>query len=84
MSLEADQKDDSPILPPKKQKLKPSVNFDQNKFSTYFSLFKKETNTAIQEDEQQNSIDEENEAEVKSFLATENLSAETEEDKSGT
>ena len=47
-------------------------------------MFKKETNTAIQEDEQQNSIDEENEAEVKSFLATENLSAETEEDKSGT
>ena len=47
-------------------------------------MYKVELNTATQEDEQQNSIDEEIEAEIKSFLATENLSAETEEDKGET
>ena len=39
-----------------------------------------ESNTATQEDEQQSSIDEGIEAEIKSFFATENLNAETEED----
>ena len=60
---------DSPILPPEKPKPQHSVNFDSKKFSTYYFLFKIESNTAAtQEDEQQDSIDEEIEAEVKSFL----------------
>ena len=63
----AEQKGDSPILPPEKPK--PSVNFDPKKFSTYHSLFKLESNTSIQEDEQQDSIDEELEAEIKCFFS---------------
>ena len=62
ISLEADQKSDSPIQLPEKPKPQPSVNFDPKKFSTYYSLFKIESNTATQEDEQQDSIDEEIEA----------------------
>ena len=38
-------------------------------------------NTATQEDEQQDFIDEEIEAEIKGFLAKKNLNAETKEDK---
>ena len=44
-------------------------------------MFKIESNTAIQEDEQQNYIDKEIEAEIKDFFTTENLNAETEEVK---
>ena len=44
-------------------------------------MFKVEPNTATQEDEQQGSFDQEIEAEIKGFFATENLNAETEEDK---
>ena len=40
--------------------------------------FKIELNTATQEDEQQDSIDEEIEAEVMGFFAIESLNAETE------
>ena len=58
-----------------------SVNFNPKKFSTYYYLFSVESNTATQEDEQPDSIDEENEAEEKGFFTTENLNAETEEDK---
>ena len=49
--------------------------------STYFLLFEIESNTITQKYEQQDSIDEEIEAEIKSFFATENLYAETEKDK---
>ena len=44
-------------------------------------MFKIEPNTATQEDEQKDSFYEEIEAEIKGFFATENLNAETEEDK---
>ena len=81
ISFKADQKGYSHILPPEKPKPQLSVNFDPKKFSTYYSLFKIESNTATQDDEQQDSIDEEFEAETKGFFATENLNAETEEDK---
>ena len=63
------------------EKPKHSANFDPKKFSTYYSLFKIKPNTASQEDEQQDSIDEEIEAEIKGFFATENLNAESEEDE---
>ena len=43
-------------------------------------MFKIESNTATQEDEQQDSIDEEIEAEIKGFFAIENLNAENKED----
>ena len=79
--FEANQSGDSPILPPEKSKPQPSVNFDPKKFSTYYSLFEIESNTATQEDEQQDYIDEEVEAEIKGFSTTENFNAETEEDK---
>ena len=38
ISFKADQKCDSPMLPPDKPKLQCSVNFDPKKFSTYCSL----------------------------------------------
>ena len=60
-------------MPTEKPKQQLSVNFDPKKFSTYHSLFKIELNTAIQEDEQQDSIDEEIEVKIKGFFATENL-----------
>ena len=44
-------------------------------------MFKIDSNTATQEDEQQDSIDKEIEAEIKGFFATENLNAEKKEDK---
>ena len=68
ISFKADQKVDSPILPPEKLKPQPSVNFDPKKFPTYYSLFNIKSNTATQEDEQQDSIDEEFEAEIKFFF----------------
>ena len=68
-------------MPPEKSKPQPSVNFDPKKFSTYYSLFEIESNTATQEDEQQDYIDEEVEAEIKGFSTTENFNAETEEAK---
>ena len=61
---EADQSGDSPILPSEKPEPQPSANFDPKKFSTYYSLFKTESNTATQENEQQHSIDEEFQAEI--------------------
>ena len=67
ISFEADQKGDFPILPPEKPKPQPSVNFDPKKFSTYFSLFEIKSNTATQEDEQRESIDEEIKGEIKFF-----------------
>ena len=67
-------------MPPEKPKPQPFVNFDP-KFSTYYSLFKIESRTVTQEDEQQDSIGEEIETEIKDFFATENLNAETEENK---
>ena len=79
--FEANQSGDSSILPPEKSKPQHSVNFDPNKYSTYYSLFKIELNTATQEDEQKNSIDEEIEAQIKVFFKTESLNVETEEDK---
>ena len=54
-------------MPPEKPKPQHSVNFDPKKFSTYYSLFKIESNIATQEDEQQDSIDKEIEAEIKGF-----------------
>ena len=69
-------------MPPEKPKPQHSVNFDPKKFSTYYSLFKIESNTDTQQDKQQDSSDEEVEAKTKVFfLLTENLNAETEEDK---
>ena len=55
-------------MPP--EKLKPSVNFDLKKFSTYYSLFNVESNTATKEDKLKDSVDEEIEAEIKGFFAT--------------
>ena len=81
ISFEADQKGDSSVLSQKKPKPQLSVNFDPKKLSTYYSLFKIESNTATQEGEQQISIDEELEAEIKGCFATKNLNAETEEEK---
>ena len=52
ISFEADQKFDSFVLQPDKPKLQPSVNFDPKKFSTYYFLFRTESNTATQEDDQ--------------------------------
>ena len=69
------------LLPPEKPKPQPSVNFDPKKFSTYNSLFKIDSKIATQDDEQQDSIDEEIETEIKGFFATENLNAETKEEK---
>ena len=60
--LEADKKGVPLILPPEKPKPQTSVNFAPKKFSTCLFLFKTESNTAIKEDEQQDSIDEEIEA----------------------
>ena len=60
------------------EKPKPSVTFDPKKFSTNYSLFKMESNTATQEDKQQDSIDEEIIAEKKGFFSIENLNAKTE------
>ena len=51
ISFKRDQNVDSPILPPEKPKQQISVNFDPKKFSSYYSLFKIESNTATQEDE---------------------------------
>ena len=65
--FEANQGGDSFMLPPEKPKPQNSVNFDPKKFSTYYSLFKIESNIATQEDEQQDSIDKEIEAEIKGF-----------------
>ena len=65
--FEADKKSYSPILPPEKPKPQPSVNFGPKKFSTYYTLFKIESNTATQEDKQQDSTDEEIEAEINPF-----------------
>ena len=42
-------------------------------------MFKTQSNTAIQGSEQNDSIDEEIEAKIKDFFATENMNAETEE-----
>ena len=39
ISLEAYQKCESPMLPPDKPKLRPSVNFDLNNFTTYLLFF---------------------------------------------
>ena len=44
-------------------------------------MFKIDSNTATQEDEQQDSIDKEIEAEIKGFFATESLNAETKVEK---
>ena len=60
------------------RKPKPSVNFDPKKISTYYSLFKIESNTATQKDQQHDSIDEEIKADINGFLSTEYLNAETE------
>ena len=49
---------DSSILPSEKPKPQPSASFDLKKFSTYFSLFKTESNTAPQKNEQQDSTEE--------------------------
>ena len=55
-----------PILPPEKPKQQSSVNFDPQKFSTYYSLFKTDSKIATQDDKQQDSSDdEENEVEIK-------------------
>ena len=54
--FEVEQGGDFSIQPPKKPKLQPSVNFDQKKLHL---------NTATQEDD---SIDEEIEAEIKRFF----------------
>ena len=56
------------MLPLEKQKPLTSVNFDPKKFSTNYSLFKIKSNTATQEDKQQDSIDEEIEAKIKGFF----------------
>ena len=42
-------------MPP--EKLRPFVHFDPKKLSTYYSMFKIDTNTAKQEDQQQDYID---------------------------
>ena len=68
------------MLPPEKSKPQPSVNFDTKKFLIYFFCFwfKIELNTATQEDEQHDSINEQIEAEIKGFFALKNLNAEPE------
>ena len=68
-------------MPPEKLKLQPFVNFDPNKFSTYYFLFKIELNKGTQKDEKHDSIDEKIEADIKGFFVTENLNAETEKKK---
>ena len=68
ISFEADQKGDSPILPPEKPKPQHFVNFYPKKILIYYSLFRIESNTATQEDEQQNYIDEDIEAKIKVFF----------------
>lgn len=60
-------------LPPKRPKQQPSASFNPKKFLSYYTLFKKETNTATQENKQQYSIDKELEAGVKSNLALKKL-----------
>ena len=50
------------------EKPQPSVNFDPKKFSTYYSLFEIDFNTATQEDVQQNTINEEIKKEIKGFF----------------
>ena len=65
-------------MPSQKPKPQLSAHFDPKKFSTYYSLFKTESYTATQENEQQGSI----EAEIKVFFRyTKKLNAETEESK---
>ena len=56
------------MLPPDKLKSQPSVNFDPKKFSTYYSLFEIDFNTATQEDVQHNTINEEIKKEIKGFF----------------
>ena len=56
---EADNCGDSSILPLEESKSLPSANFDLNKISAYYSLPKTESNAAIQENEQHDSVDEE-------------------------
>ena len=68
-------------MPLEKPKPQHFLNFDPKKFLTYYSLFKIESRTVTQEDEQQDSIGEEIETEIKDFFATENLNAETEENQ---
>ena len=67
---------DTPVLPPEKPKPQPSVNFELKMFSTYYSLFKIKSIVVTQENKQQDFIDEEIEAEIKGFFATENLNTE--------
>ena len=55
--FEPNQGGDALILTPEKPKPQHSVNFDPKKFSTNYYLFKVESNTATQEDEQQDSFD---------------------------
>ena len=55
-------------MPPEKPETQLFVSFDLKKLSTYFYLFIIESNTAAQEDEQQDSIDEEIEAEIRVFF----------------
>ena len=52
-----DQSGDPPIFPSEKPKPLPYANFDPKKFSTYYSLFRTEKNTATKENEQQDYID---------------------------
>ena len=62
------------------EKQKPlSASFDLKKCSTYNSMFKTESNIAIQNNEQQYSIGEKTYIEIKGFFATENLNAKTEQ-----
>ena len=80
ISFETDQKCYSSMLPSYKPKPKPSVNSDlvNFKFTILCFGFKVELNTATQEDEQQDSIDEKIKAVIKGFFAIEILNAETE------
>jgi len=68
------------MLPSYKPKPKPSVNSDlvNFKFTILCFGFKVELNTATQEDEQQDSIDEKIKAVIKGFFAIEIFNAETE------
>ena len=59
-------------MPLEKPKPQHFLNFDPKKFLTYYSLFKIESNTATQEEKQQDFIDEEIEAEIKGIFTTEN------------
>ena len=66
-------------MQPEKPKPQTSAIVDPNKWLTKYYLFDIESNTAIQENEQQDSTDENIEAEIKGFFATKNFNAETEE-----